>query len=127
MKKNEPIRKSGEHGTFASYTIGFALSIFLTLAAYCVVQANITSGYHLASYDVLVACILTLAMVQLCVQLFFFLHLGKESGPRWKAGMFVATIVLVLIIVVGSIWIMNHLNYNMSPQQVQQYLIDQSG
>ena len=32
---------------------------------------------------------------------------------------------IVLIIVGGSVWIMNNLNYRMTPQQMEQYLKSQ--
>jgi len=107
-----------------SYIIGFATSVVLTLAAFFVVVRP--GFFHLESGTTL-AVILTLAIVQLIVQLLFFLHLGDESGPRWKLAVFVSTIILVLIVVVGSLWIMNHLNYNTTPAQVNQYIQDQQG
>jgi cytochrome o ubiquinol oxidase operon protein cyoD len=113
--------------TFASYLTGFVLSIILTLAAYFAVQAHVKSEHSVISHEVLIPLILGLAVVQLLAQLFFFLHLGKESGPRWNLAVLISTLVLILIIIAGSLWIMNHLNYNMTPQEINKYLIDQSG
>jgi cytochrome o ubiquinol oxidase operon protein cyoD len=59
------------------------------------------------------------------VQLIFFLHIGEERGGRWKLLTFVFVLMTLGIIVVGSIWIMNNLNYNMSPAQVMKYIKDQ--
>ena len=116
-----------KQGTLSSYIVGFVTSLVLTLAAFFVVVHP--TYFHLASMGsgALLATILTLAMIQLIVQLYFFLHLGSETGSRWKLAMFVSTIVFVLLIVVGSLWIMGHLNYNMTPAQMNQYMQDQQG
>ena len=112
--------------TLASYTIGFLLSIVLTLAAFFVV---INPGAFHVGYGAIVPTILVFAIVQLFVQLIFFLHLADETGPRWKLVAFISTTVIILIVVVGSIWIMNHLNYNMmaSPSEMNSYIQSQDG
>jgi cytochrome o ubiquinol oxidase operon protein cyoD len=93
--------------TYKSYTLGLILSVLLTLAAYFLV-AN-----HMLSKQVLIVTILGLAVIQLWVQLIMFLHLGQESGPRWKLISWVSTAGLILIVIVGSIVIMNNLEYHM--------------
>jgi cytochrome o ubiquinol oxidase subunit IV len=115
-----------EGASYKSYIIGFLISIGLTLLAYFAVVSPASVG--LAPGAVLVA-ILILAVVQLVVQLFFFLHLGSGEGAGWRTAIFASTIALVLIVVIGSLWIMNHLNYNMmmSPTEMQQYIQSQQG
>ncbi len=108
-------------GTFKLYLTGFAASIILTLAAYFAVAAHILSG------SMLIAAIMALAIIQLIVQLIFFLHLGKGQDSTWNLVVFFSTVTLVLIIVVGSLWIMNHLNYNMTPQDINNYMSSQDG
>ena len=105
------------------YAAGFIFSMALTIMAYHLVV------YHLLPAMILLVTILVLAFVQLAVQLIFFLHLNQEKRPRWNLVMFITTFGLILIVVVGSIWIMNHLNYNMmsSPQQIEQYTQSQDG
>ena len=90
-----------------SYVAGFLLSIILTFVAYIFVANHILEG------ALLIAVIIGLAIIQLFVQLFFFLHLGKESKPRWNLLMFSFALGVVLIIVFGSLWIMKNLDYNM--------------
>ena len=109
------------------YIVGYILSILLTLAAYWLIVLHINSQHRVISHDTLIVSILGLAILQLVVQLSAFLHLGSEGGPRWKLGLFVSTVMLVLIVVIASIWIMGHLNYNMTPTQINQYLQDQQG
>jgi|SRR5579885_1089639 len=113
--------------TIVSYSIGFLLSMIFTLLAYNLVFVHLNSHHRLISHPVLLVAILTLAMVQLFVQMIFFLHLGQESAPKWNLLFFISTFCAILAIVIGSIWIMDHLNYNMTPKQVNQYINDQSG
>lgn len=110
-----------------SYVIGFILSLALTLVAFFLVQSHVTSHHMAFSHEVLTVTVLALAVVQLVVQLFFFLHLANESSPRWNLAFFIATVGIVLIIVVGAMWIMYHLNYNMTPMEINNYLHEQSG
>jgi cytochrome o ubiquinol oxidase operon protein cyoD len=95
------------HGTTRSYTIGFILSIVFTLAAYFSVTEHIFSG------NLLLAILFGLALIQFFIQLVFFLHLGKESKPRWNLTIFSFMILVVVMIVAGSIWIMKNLDYHM--------------
>jgi cytochrome o ubiquinol oxidase operon protein cyoD len=104
-----------------TYVSGYVLSMALTLAAYLSVT------HPAFSSTTLVVIIIGLALVQFLVQLVFFLHLGQETKPRWKLFVFIFMIMVVLIIVLGSLWIMNNLNYRMTPQQVNNYLNDQGG
>jgi cytochrome o ubiquinol oxidase operon protein cyoD len=100
---------------------GFVLSTILTLTAYSLVVNGILHDWTLAY------AIIGLALLQLIVQLLFFLHLGRENEPRWNLLAFDFTLVVVVIIVIGSIWIMNNLHYNMTPQEVDQELLVEEG
>ena len=75
----------------------------------------------------MVAALAVLAITQLLVQLVFFLHIDKERKPRWNLAVLLFAALIVFIIVGGSLWIMYHLNYNMSPQQMNQYMLQQDG
>lgn len=100
-----------DQGTIKSYVTGFILSIVLTLIPYFLV-AN-----HLLSGNVLVTVIIIFAFIQLLVQMLFFLHMRRESTPRWKLAFFISFFSIIVIVVIASIWIMQHLNYNMSLMQ----------
>lgn len=54
-----------------------------------------------------------LAGLQCTVQSVFFLHILSEKGPRWNLVVFSSTISMIFIIIFFSVWIINHLNYNM--------------
>jgi len=47
------------------------------------------------------------------VQLVFFLHMNTSSEQMWNSVSAVFVILLVMILIVGSVWIMQHLNHNM--------------
>lgn len=107
---------------YISYVVGFVLSIVATLTAYFLVVNNTFPK------EMLIAVILTIAVVQLVVQMVFFLHIGR--GSHWKLLTFIFTVVFVLIVVIGTIWIMNNLNYNMmdmSPDQMNEYMQHNEG
>lgn len=98
------------HGTTSAYITGFILSIGLTLASYFVVYENLLpEKLHL------IYLLMSLAVVQAVVQLLFFLHIGKESRPRWDFTVFLLMLGILAIIVIGSLWIMFELNTRVMP------------
>jgi cytochrome o ubiquinol oxidase operon protein cyoD len=103
---------------FWAYTAGFILSLVLTVAAYGMVTMKLFPS------DLLTSSILVLAMLQLFVQLFFFLHLGRDPKTRWNVVFFIATAGMIFIVVIGSMWIMSHLNYNMMPGEVEEHMME---
>ncbi|MFZ1324193.1 MAG: cytochrome o ubiquinol oxidase subunit IV [Candidatus Saccharimonadales bacterium] len=103
--------------TYTQYISGFFLSINLTLAAYFIVTRGLLSSLA-------VAAIIILALAQLFVQLYFFLHLGAEKGPRWQLGAFGFMALMVIILVLGTLWVMQNLDYNMHPKDAETKLLD---
>jgi cytochrome o ubiquinol oxidase operon protein cyoD len=110
-------------GTLRTYVSGFVLSVGLTVIVYAFVQAHL--AHHSFSADKVIGGILALAVVQLLVQLIFFLHLGRESRPRWNLAVLLFAFMIIGIIVGGSLWIMSNLNANMSPAQINKYMSNQ--
>lgn len=123
MDETRPVvaRHEAPEANLRTYVTGFILSVALTLAAYLMVTQ------HTLSSRLLIGAIVALALVQFLVQMFFFLHLGRETKPRWKLVVLAFMIVIVGILVGGSLWVMNNLNYRMTPQQINQYLKSQDG
>lgn len=113
--------------TLNAYMTGFLLSIVLTLCSYLLVQAHRGAGSDILSHPVIVVAILVLAVVQLGVQMFFFLHVGDDKKPRWRWLMIVLALFFVLVVVVGSVWIMANLNYRMTPHDINEYMRNQAG
>lgn len=92
------------HGTYKAYAIGFVASILLTIISFSLVITNLITG------QALVFAIVGLALVQAIFQLLFFLHVGQEAKPRWETLVFCFMLMILLIIAVGSLWIMYDLN-----------------
>lgn len=126
MKSTSTLSTSSP-GSLRSYIAGFALSIILTLAAYFIADYHIATAHHGLSHELLTVGILGLAVVQLVVQLLFFLHLGRGSNAKWNILALLFMLLVVFILVFGSLWIMNNLNYNMmSPEQMDAHMRHQS-
>ena len=95
------------HGSVKEYLIGLMLSIVLTAIPFGIVMTEAITGTPA------VAIILVCAVAQVLVQLVFFLHMNTSSEQLWNTMSAVFVVVLVAILIVGSIWIMAHLNHNM--------------
>jgi cytochrome o ubiquinol oxidase operon protein cyoD len=69
-----------------------------------------------------------LALLQLIVQLICFMHVGQEEEPRWKLLVFDFTLVVIVIVVFGTLWIMGHLDHSsMTPQETKTYMHEHEG
>ncbi|CUU23203.1 cytochrome o ubiquinol oxidase subunit IV [Duffyella gerundensis] len=95
------------HSTVKSYMVGFILSIILTGIPFWMVMDG--SASHTTIIGVVVAC----AVVQVIVHLIYFLHLDTKTEGGWNMVAIVFSALIILIVVVGSLWIMWNLNYNM--------------
>lgn len=93
------------------YILGFLLCIGLTLLAFFAVWLHSWSGHAFPSHYLLALIIAGLAVVQLFVQLVFFLHIGKESTTRDILALIFA-LVIVFFVVGGTLWIMTHLSHH---------------
>lgn len=92
------------HGNLKSYILGFVASLLLTsLSFYLVISKPLSDSG-------IIYVISTLAITQATFQLLYFLHLAKEEKPRWETYSFLLMLVILLIIVCGSLWVMNDLN-----------------
>lgn len=94
-----------------SYILGFALSVILTLIAFGINGIHAASGHRFPTHEQILPTIVALALAQLVVQLVFFLHVGQGDKPRWKLVAFFLTAVIVVILVGGTLWIMQNLRY----------------
>ncbi len=91
-----------------SYIIGFITCLLLTLAAY----------FAVANLSPLTLWVVTgLAVIQFTVQIIFFLHLGQGKSAKENVTSFVLAFGAMFILIVGSLWIMSNLNYNMMPTE----------
>lgn len=103
------------------YIAGFIISILLTIVAYVLVVNQVFSS------SIVIFVIMLLAIIQLIAQLFFFLHLAEEQNPRWNLIFFMNTVGIILLVVVGSIWIMQNLNNNTMPKNINKSILQNEG
>ena len=107
----------------STYIVGFILSLSLSLTAYFVAVQQVWA------HTTLVAILLLLGGVQFFVQLFYFLHLRYEAAMRERLFILGYALLMVLILGLGSVWIMNNLNNHMMSDktQVQHYMNSEQG
>ncbi len=105
------------------YMLGGVGALGWTLVAYGLVASRVVYDFSLLATYVLVA-----ALLQLVVQLVCFVHLPSEATPKWRQMSFFFTVLMVVVIIIGSIWIMLNLNYNMgmSGQDMDKYMMHQN-
>lgn len=95
--------------SFKPLSIGFVLSILLILASH-----RLVTRYHLSHFDLMIT-LFSFGTILALVQLVFFLHLGVESKPRWNMITFLFMVLVIVVVIGGSLWIMQNLNYNVMP------------
>ena len=91
------------------YVIGLGLATLLTIVSFFVARTTLVWQ---PSIPVALA---VLAIAQMGVHLVFFLHIttGPDNVNNVMALAF--GVLIVLLLLVGSLWIMAHLNHNMMP------------
>lgn len=104
---NEISHSNTGQGSIKSYIMGFTISAILTIIPFVIVMNGITS--HSVTVFIIISC----AVVQALVQLFYFLHLNTSLEDRWNLVALVFSGVVIGILVIGSLWIMYNLNTNM--------------
>ena len=107
----------GAHGTFKGYVTGFVLSVILTAIPFWLVMGNVL-GDTLRTSIVIMA----LAAVQIVVHMIYFLHMNTKSEGGWTFLALAFTLTLVVITLVGSIWVMYHMDQNMMPMSPHEAL-----
>ncbi|MGB4966609.1 MAG: cytochrome o ubiquinol oxidase subunit IV [Candidatus Saccharimonadales bacterium] len=98
-----------------SYIAGLTLSLVLTVSAFMLTWAYVQSDRQLFTRGWLIAGLALLACTQVAVQAVYFLHMSAARKARWTLASTIFTLLVVLTIVFGSIWVMQNLHYNMMP------------
>ena len=93
--------------SYLSYTAGLGLAILATIASFVVAQTNLIWAPGIP------VGLIVLAIAQIGIHLVFFLHLG--SGPDHTNNILALAfgVLIVFLVIVGSIWIIANLNWNM--------------
>jgi cytochrome o ubiquinol oxidase operon protein cyoD len=97
------------HGSMRDYVIGFILSVILTAIPFWLVMARPLSDGSTA------VIIMALAAVQMVVHMIYFLHMSGKAEGGWSMTALLFTLIIVVIMLSGSLWVMYHLNTNMMP------------
>ena len=95
-------------GSGTSYAIGFVLSFGLTAIPFALVMTGALPR------STALPVILAMGVLQILVHLVCFLHMNTESEGGWNVLALGFTAVITVILVFGSIWIMQHLDHNMT-------------
>jgi len=92
-----------------SYVIGLVLALILTGVSFWVASTGVLWGPGVATG------LVVLAIAQMGVHLVFFLHI--TSGPDNTNNVLALAfgVLIVFLVMVGTIWIMAHMNANMMP------------
>jgi len=90
-----------------SYVIGLALALILTGVSFWVASTGLLWGPGVATG------LVVLAIAQMGVHLVFFLHI--TSGPDNTNNVLALAfgVLIVFLVMIGTIWIMSHMNANM--------------
>lgn len=90
-----------------NYVIGFILAVILTAIPFGVVM-----GQYFDTTTT-VAIIMVFGAVQMVVHLVYFLHMDSKSEGGWTLLALLFTVLILAIVLIGSLWIMQHLALNM--------------
>jgi len=104
-----------------SYVIGLGLALLLTGISFWVASTSILWGPGVATG------LVVLAIAQMGVHLVFFLHI--TSGPDNTNNVLALAfgVLIVFLVMIGTIWIMAHMNANMMPGPAMTNLMTQRG
>ncbi len=120
----KPTQENVHYLTTKNYIIGFVGSLLLTIGSFLLVTNDVFSS------RVTFIIIVSFALEQFLLQVFLFLHLGQEKKPRFNSAIFLYMVMTVVVIVIGTMWIMYNLDYNhaghsMSAEQTEVHLLDE--
>jgi cytochrome o ubiquinol oxidase operon protein cyoD len=92
-----------------SYVVGLGLALLLTAVSFWVASTSNIWGPGVAMG------LVVLAIAQMGVHLVFFLHIttGPDNTNNVLALAF--GVLIVFLVMIGTIWIMGHMNANMGP------------
>lgn len=103
------------HGSMRDYVIGFVLSVILTVIPFWLVMGEV-----LESRVWTVALIMIFGAIQIVVHMVYFLHMNRKSEGGWILMSLLFTGIIIVIALVGSLWVMHHLESNMMPMSPEE-------
>jgi cytochrome o ubiquinol oxidase subunit IV len=91
------------------YLIGLVLAALLTVASFYAVNTQLIWGPGIA------VVLAVLAVAQIGVHLVFFLHVTTAPDNTNNVLALAFGVLIVILLIGGSVWIMDHLNERMMP------------
>jgi cytochrome o ubiquinol oxidase operon protein cyoD len=98
------------HSTLGGYATGFVLAVILTAIPFWLVMGKVFTNSSTAGF-----VLLGLAAVQVVVHMVYFLHMNGKVEGGWSMLAMLFTVMVVVIMMAGSLWVMYHMNHNMMP------------
>ncbi|WP_244979335.1 cytochrome o ubiquinol oxidase subunit IV [Bartonella queenslandensis] len=99
------------HGpSVGSYLVGFILAVFFTLGSFIPVMYGMMESWAISTK---VIYLIGMALIQIIVQIVFFLHLNSGPDAKWNLSALWFAAICVFIVIGGTWWAISHLNYNM--------------
>ncbi|WP_404299487.1 cytochrome o ubiquinol oxidase subunit IV [Alicycliphilus denitrificans] len=96
------------HVSKGDYVKGFILAVILTVIPFWLVMGNVIQD---RTTTVLVLGIF--AMVQVVVHMVYFLHMNGKIQGGWTMLSTIFTVVFLAVAIVGTLWVMFHMNAQM--------------
>ena len=93
------------------YLIGLGLAVLATIVSFYI------SGTTLVWQPSIPAALIVLAIAQMGVHIVFFLHITTRPDSMNNVMALTFGVFVVFVLIVGSVWIMFHLNHNMIPME----------
>jgi cytochrome o ubiquinol oxidase operon protein cyoD len=93
------------------YLIGLGLAVLATIVSFYI------SGTTLVWQPSIPAALIVLAIAQMGVHIVFFLHITTRPDSMNNVMALTFGVFVVFVLIVGSVWIMFHLNRNMIPME----------
>ncbi len=114
MRDHAPGDEGESHSGIAAgvrgYVLGLVLATGLTIASFGIAGTGLLYGPGIP------VALLVFAVAQMGVHLVFFLHIttGPDNTNNILALAF--GVLIVMLLVIGSVWIMSEMNHNMMPE-----------
>jgi len=93
------------------YLVGLGLAVLTTIVSFSM------AGTTLVWQPSIPAAVIVLAIAQMGVHVVFFLHITTRPDSMNNVMALTFGVFVVFVLIVGSVWIMFHLNHNMIPME----------
>lgn len=93
-----------------NYIAGFVLAVILTLLSFVPVMRGMLDDWTVSGK---IIYLLGLCIIQIIVQIVYFLHLNHGPDAKWNIVTMCFASLCVIVIIGGTWWAIQHLNYNM--------------